>query len=115
MSVRREQFIWNFYKNSKVVIPRCYENVSFNNQKILNKNSTNNTEDVIYVSLFPSFLNSKLVNEEKYIQEKVNHFGFDGAGIILNEPHTTESYLNKFTKRQLRVNIKRALKKIETE
>lgn len=117
MHIKREQFIWNFYKNSKTIIPGCYEYVRFNNQKILNSNASSATTlpNVIYVSLFPSFLKSKLVNEEHYKSKSITHFGFSGVGITLNESQTVESYLDSYTSRQLRVKLKKAIKKLEND
>lgn len=117
MHIKREQFIWNFYKNSKTIIPGCYEYVRFNNQKILNSNASSATTlpNVIYVSLFPTFLKSKLVNEEHYKSKSITHFGFSGVGITLNESQTAESYLNSYTSRQLRVKLKKAIKKLEND
>ena len=109
--IKREQFIWNF--QNQEIIPSCYENVFFNNTTYTNENATASPEPVLYVSLVPTYLNYTLVNQEQYNQKKISHKGKDGAGMLIDGDYTVDSYLQKFTKRQLRVNLKRAITRLE--
>lgn len=113
--VKKEQFIYDFLKNSKAVVPNCFEYLCINNNVFLNKNASkpNDLSDVIYVSLFPTFLDSKIVNESEYNSKKILHRGISGAGILLDEVYTPESYLLKHTKRQLRKNLKKSFSQLE--
>ena len=113
--LKREQFIYDFFKNSKAIVPGCYEYTYINNKAFLNKDALkpNQLNDVIYVSLFPTFLDSKIVNEAQYHSKKIIHHGISGAGILLDESYTIESYLEKHTKRQLRKNLRKSLKQLE--
>ncbi|WP_418603857.1 GNAT family N-acetyltransferase [Hwangdonia sp.] len=113
--LKREQFIYDFYMNSKAIVPGCYEYVYINNKAFLNKDASkpNQLSDVIYVSLFPTFLNSKIVNESGFHSKKIIHHGITGAGILLDESYTVESYLAKHTKSQLRTNLRKSFKLLE--
>ncbi|CAH8286193.1 acetyltransferase (GNAT) family protein [Mariniflexile fucanivorans] len=109
--VKREQFIWNF--QNRELIPSCYEKVFFNSANYKNENTSNSTEPVIYVSLVPTYLKYTLINDADYTQKKIIHKGKSGAGILIDGDYTVDSYLQKFTKRQLRVNLKRAITRLE--
>lgn len=111
IDIKREQFIWAFQNHE--TIPSCYENVFFNNTTYTNKNATASPEPVLYVSLVPTYLNYTLVNHEQYNQKKISHKGKDGAGMLIDGKYTVDSYLQEFTKRQLRVNLKRAITRLE--
>ncbi|MFB9057596.1 GNAT family N-acetyltransferase [Mariniflexile ostreae] len=110
--IRREQFIWDFLNQG--VIPVCYEKVSINHTDYLNKDAKATQNQVLYVSLVPTYLNYKLVNHDLYNSLKVVHKGKDGAGIFIDGPYTIDAYLEKFTKKQLRINLKRAISRLET-
>ncbi|MFD0988642.1 GNAT family N-acetyltransferase [Mariniflexile jejuense] len=109
--IKKEQFIWDF--QNKEIIPSCYENVFFNNTTYKNELSLANKEKIVYVSLVPSYINYTLVNQEDYNQKKIQHIGKDGAGILIDGNYTTDTYLQKFTSKKLRINLKRGKTRLE--
>lgn len=113
--IKKEQFIYDFFKNSKAIVPGCYERININDKSFLNKDAStpDQLSDVIYVSLFPTFLESKIINESGYHSKKITHHGISGAGILLDDDYTVESYLAKHTKRQLRKNLRKSFKQLE--
>lgn len=109
--IKREQFIWDF--QNRETIPSCYKSVCFNKVVFPNENALETPEPVLYVSLMPTYLDYTLINHEHYHHKKIVHKGKDGAGLLIDGVYTIEAYLQKFTKRQLRVNVKRAITRLE--
>ncbi|WOD43378.1 GNAT family N-acetyltransferase [Hwangdonia lutea] len=107
--LRKEQFIYDFLQNGKAIVPGCYKYIYVNNKSFLNKKAfkPNQLSDVIYVSLFPTFLDFKIVNEPAYHSKKIIHHGISGAGILLDENYTVESYLDKHTNNKFRKNLRK--------
>lgn len=112
--ISREQFLWNFFKNSKGIIPKCYEKVSLDAKKIINKDAAKeNSSKLIYISLVPDFFNSKIVNSEKYNLIKINHYGMSGAGMLFDKKHTFETYQKEFLKASYLKTFRRAINRLE--
>ncbi|WP_406683901.1 GNAT family N-acetyltransferase [Seonamhaeicola sp. MEBiC1930] len=106
---------FKFLDNHNTIIPQFYESISINNKNILNKQSE--VEDtlnrVLIVSLHPTYLETYIKNQSAYIHKKIKQIGPEGAGMLFDENYTVDSYLNKFTKRQLRKNLRRAISSLE--
>lgn len=115
MVIKRNQFLWDFYKCSKGIIPNCLKSVSYEQSEFRNHNILQKDQlpKVCYMSLFPTFLKAELVDDKNYEVKKIKHYGFSGGAMLVSNATNTEDYLKKFTKRQLRVNLKRAMKKLE--
>lgn len=109
--IKREQFIWEF--QNKELIPSCYKNVRINNLNYNNENALGNTKKVVYVSLVPTYANCTLVNEDQYHLKKIKHEGKDGAGILIDDNYTVDSYLKKITRPKLQSNLRRAKARLE--
>lgn len=109
--IKRDQFIWDFQNHE--TIPNCYKKVLLNETVFTNETARANPEPVLYVSLVPTYLDYVLVNHNAYHHKKISHKGKDGAGMLLNGENTVDSYLQKFAKRQLRINLKRAITRLE--
>lgn len=115
MVIKRNQFLWDFYKGSKGIIPNCLKSVSYEQTVFTNPNTLQKERlpKVCYMSLFPTFLKAELLDNESYTVKKIKHYGFSGGAMLVSGSNSTEDYLKTFTKRQLRVNLKRAMKKLE--
>ncbi|WP_298537826.1 GNAT family N-acetyltransferase [uncultured Algibacter sp.] len=109
MIIKREQFIWDFYKNGKGKICDSFDHVSYN-ENIFSNNSRLSRQilpRVVYVSLFPGYLNASLFKSENYKLKKIKHNGFSGAGIRLDGYDSADSYLKILKKNDLRKIIKK--------
>lgn len=106
--INRKQFLWDFLK--KEMIPNCIESVELNGFSFINKNSTVDNHDNIYltiISLAPNYLKLNFSNKEPYLEKKIDNIHLDGCGIIINEKETLESYLQNILSTQTRKNVKR--------
>lgn len=111
----KDQFLWNFFKNSKGLIPKYYEYVNLDSKKCINKSPfTEHSSKIIYISLFPDFFNSKLINQEKYNLIKVPHYGMDGAAMYFNKDYTYETYQKEFIKKSFQKTFRRSIKRLES-
>lgn len=109
MIIKREQFIWDFYKNGKGKICSSFDHVSYN-ENIFNNNSRLSRHilpRVVYVTLFPGYLNASLFSSENYKLKKIKHTGFSGAGIHLDGYESADSYLRLFKKNELIKNLRK--------
>lgn len=115
MIIKKEQFIWDFCKNGNGKISSFIQSVNFKAYNIINKevNPASQLFKVFYLSLFPGYLDSKLVKSKAYNFKKITHHGFGGAGIDLEGTNSVESYLKANKKKKLWTNIKRGKKKLE--
>ncbi|WP_298537822.1 hypothetical protein [uncultured Algibacter sp.] len=115
MSIRKEQFIWDFYKNGKGKISSFIQSVSYKEFEIINKdaNSESLSSRVLYLSLFPGYLSPKFLKSEDYTLKKAVHHGFSGVGISLESTNSVECYLKENNKKKIWVNLKRAKKRLE--
>lgn len=105
---------FQFLQNNKAVIPEVFNYFIIKNKKIKNDTNLNINQipKAIYISLYPTFLETEIVNNDNYTLKKVNHKGQNGVGILLNEEHTAESYLRAKNKRQLK-NVRRDFRRLE--
>ncbi|CAH8286187.1 acetyltransferase (GNAT) family protein [Mariniflexile fucanivorans] len=114
--IKREQFIWNFLKGNE--IPTFFKNVSLNSTIFNNPtNSSNQVENlplVINLSLFPTFLEYKFLNEESYSTIKINNTNLSGAGIHIQPNQSLENYINKTLSTQSRKNLKKYKNRLES-
>ncbi|MFI1771286.1 hypothetical protein [Thalassobellus citreus] len=112
----REVFMWNYIK--KNIVPNYYNELYINSKKIYSlKNDSekkNISSLILYTSLFPSFIQSKIHNNEDYILKKIIHRNYDGAGILIKDNYSIEDYLNTFYKQKFRSNIKRYKRHLES-
>lgn len=106
---------YQFLSDNNASTPSIYQYIFINNKKILHKNfiKDNEAPKVFYVSLYPTFLEAKL-GYENYVTKKIEHKGPSCAGVLFDKNYTIESYLNEFTKRQFRKNLRSAIKKLES-
>ncbi|MEL0456413.1 GNAT family N-acetyltransferase [Flavobacteriaceae bacterium SZ-1-7] len=114
--LKRNQFIWNFYKESKGIIPNCLKNVRYNDVVIDNpyyEDAADKLPKVFYLSLFPTFLEPEFIDEKNYNLKKINHYGFSGSAMKVSGSDSVEAYLKTYTKRQLRVNLRRSMERLE--
>ena len=111
VQIKRYQFL----VDNDAIIPDCFEYVFLNNKTYPNSSFSNkhlNTK-IIFVSLYPTYLNTKIGSENTFKSKKITHNGPKGAGILLDQPYTAETYLRKYAKRQLKF-INRDIKRLET-
>ncbi|MEL0456414.1 GNAT family N-acetyltransferase [Flavobacteriaceae bacterium SZ-1-7] len=116
MILKRHQFIWDFYKCSKGIIPSClsqvlYGGITFENPNTIKKNEL---PKVCYISIFPSFLTPKLIDEDQYKLTRVKHYGMSCSAMVVSNSNSVEEYLTTYTQKSLRVKLKRAIKKLES-
>ena len=105
---------YQFLANNDAIIPDCFESIHLNKKIYPNSSFSNenlNTK-VIYVSLYPTYLKCKIGNENTFKTKKMVHNGPKGAGILLEDTYTAETYLKKHAKRQLKF-INRDMKRLE--
>tara|TARA_R110002167_G_scaffold72434_4_gene203694 strand:+ start:3826 stop:4749 length:924 start_codon:yes stop_codon:yes gene_type:complete len=105
---------YQFLANNDAIIPDCFESIYLNKKIYPNSSFSNenlNTK-VIYVSLYPTYLKCKIGNENTLKTKKIVHNGPKGAGILLEDTYTAETYLKKHAKRQLKF-INRDMKRLE--
>lgn len=114
--IKREQFIWDFLKKNQ--IPSLFKNVSLNNTLFINRKFLTEFAEksplIVNVSLFPTFLEYKLINETFYNTKKINNTNLLGAGISIEPDQTLERYINKTLSAHSRKNINRYKNRLET-
>ncbi len=95
--IYRVQFIWDFLRKNKV--DNCFKSICYNNKIIIENLFVNKkTPKVIYISLFPTFLDHRIENENEYNLKRINHLNFSGAGIILNNDTKLKKTKSKLDK-----------------
>ncbi len=113
--IKRHQFLWDFFKKSKGIIPSCYTSLDFDNVTCINKSaSKDGLKTVNYISLFPDFFKPKLVDDDNYKLIKVFHYGMPGTGILLNKEYTYDSYKKEHIKKSFLKGFRRTLRRLET-
>lgn len=115
--VKKEQFIWNFVEQG--VLPACYAAIHLNQNTtshIANSNIavTPVNDQVIYVSLFPDFLNPLLNDIEDYSLKRIPHVNFSGVGIAIDETTTIDSYLKQAISSSTRGNLNKRKNRLES-
>ena len=113
--IKRHQFLWDFFKKSKGVIPSCYTALNFDDVTCKNKKVSKEDLNLVnYISLFPDFFEPKLVDDTNYKLIKVFHYGMPGAGILLDKKYTYDSYKKEHIKKSFLKSFRRTLRRLET-
>lgn len=116
MILKREQFIWDFYKRSQGIIPNSLSEVSYNRTTFKNPNASKEKLPLVcYMSLFPDFLEPKLIDPDNYNLKKIEHYGLAGVAMVISDSNSADDYLKVHTKRKLRSNLNRLMKQLEDE